>query len=494
MSGARAIPGYFYDAERKRYFKIQPNSTGQAAGGAGAVTAAQYTQADVLKRTREQQVAQRAAKAARLETHRNRTATRPPAAAWASVGVVGRAIGLRELYGPGSGALQPNNATTWAVNLRRLDGQLYTTTYRTQTEQMAARGDGTVVQLATVAATGHVLVAEASRLRYYAPTTAGTVVCVDKLPFADAAMPRALCRVGGKIQSVFSGHDLLALTTYDWGESQCAVIHAERLEDAASARPNKAAGTAIVAAGDFLARATVVSPDWTLAMGGQNCVRTFDMTVDGAPTAGHRLHSDVLALEYAGETLLAGLRNGGVVRLDAREPQAQTAVQHRSSVTHLTALRGTYVLAAGLANSLALYDTRFAKPGGHGTRPVLWYPQYVNEHTLDHGYAVNPAGTVVAVAGQDRVVRVYSIWDGGGPLPAAVSGQPFDADVRALAWTAPRAAAAPLPEAAGAGAPGRADPSAFAGWAQAMGAVVGGAAAAGDGLAVASANRIVNWI
>ncbi|KAK6354202.1 hypothetical protein TWF730_008614 [Orbilia blumenaviensis] len=151
----------------------------------------------------------------------------------------------------------------------------------------------------------------------------------------------------------------------------------------------------------------------------------LSLTSSIAPSLVIRPESDVLALEYIDRnTLLAGSRNGKIQIYDNRrnlekDIAHETALaSHVSSITHMRKLSNEhYILVNGLGNQAALHDLRYCRPmTGHQrgnrpkspTRPVLTYKNF-NKSTIKLGFDVDHAEELVALAGEDNKIRLYSI-------------------------------------------------------------------------------------
>ncbi|XP_031285403.1 uncharacterized protein LOC116144088 isoform X2 [Pistacia vera] len=156
--------------------------------------------------------------------------------------------------------------------------------------------------------------------------------------------------------------------------------------------------------------------------------------------------SDVFAqqLNESGKVILCGLRNGAIVTVDVRErPQgsARRLIRHRipysplrktvqnsnkqwfelsgnicpsrtafmpSSITSLVSLRfyDQYFLASAMDGSVMLYDHRLSKRG-----PIQSYEGHANSHTLLQ-LAVDQSERFVMAGGEDCNLRIWSIKSG----------------------------------------------------------------------------------
>ncbi|KAF3924753.1 hypothetical protein AA313_de0209904 [Arthrobotrys entomopaga] len=147
-----------------------------------------------------------------------------------------------------------------------------------------------------------------------------------------------------------------------------------------------------------------------------------------APSLLIKPESDVLALEYIDKnTLLTGSRNGKIHIYDNRrnlekEITHETALaSHVSSITHMRRLENNnYIVVNGLGGQTALHDLRYCRPmqgyqRGHTpkgtTKPVLTYRNF-NKSTIGLGFDMDHDQELIALAGQDNKIRLYSISSG----------------------------------------------------------------------------------
>ncbi|ANB11298.1 hypothetical protein AWJ20_4102 [Sugiyamaella lignohabitans] len=207
-------------------------------------------------------------------------------------------------------------------------------------------------------------------------------------------------------------------------------------------------------------------PYTRLAVGADTCAFCIHPYVSGAFKERFDTGSDVLAVEYVDESpssansylLLAGCRSGSLNLLDPRLPSRHltptkpvTQAFHPSAVTHVKSLNDSrYLLVSGLEDTLALYDLRYVKPGagpsnrtrspylknlGAPSKPVLTYNGYTNLHTSRHGFAVDSACKNFAVASDDGKVFIYNIWTGDNITSRPLRKYPFfPSAVTCLEW------------------------------------------------------------
>ncbi|KAG0168626.1 hypothetical protein DFQ28_004609 [Apophysomyces sp. BC1034] len=133
-----------------------------------------------------------------------------------------------------------------------------------------------------------------------------------------------------------------------------------------------------------------------------------------------------------------GCRNGDVQLFDTRTRRSTPMFRQSSAITHLMPFErvssGNQVLAAGMDGSLCLWDARvpsFVRPN-HESRPLRKLYGHVNNHHRQIAFDVEPTMNLVAAAGSDHRLRIWSLskpgdnepfWIsekfGDGPVPAA---------------------------------------------------------------------------
>ncbi|KAL1879385.1 hypothetical protein VTK73DRAFT_7022 [Phialemonium thermophilum] len=121
--------------------------------------------------------------------------------------------------------------------------------------------------------------------------------------------------------------------------------------------------------------------------------------------------------------VFAGGRSDRLSIADLRTPPEQwESIRHRSSVAHVRALNDRQILAAGPYNAMALYDIRFCKPRSSSRlgpaaisrshAPLISFPTFRNEAHLHFGFDVEPSLGIVAAANDNMRVGLYSLNSG----------------------------------------------------------------------------------
>lgn len=144
---------------------------------------------------------------------------------------------------------------------------------------------------------------------------------------------------------------------------------------------------------------------------------------------------DVFSVDYHPSNprvCYAGCRSAKVLRVDIRAPNSsgsglESAFRHRSSAAHVRCLDDHRVLVAGPRSTMAIYDTRWTKPrrpasnGGRGNhqdhngkipQPVVEFPGYKNEVHVKIGLDVTHDAGGIAGAGRGGGVVAAALGDG----------------------------------------------------------------------------------
>ncbi|KAJ6262421.1 hypothetical protein Dda_3229 [Drechslerella dactyloides] len=387
------IPGFYYDNEKKKYFKITAAHTS---------TSAVYN-ADRVKREREE--AQQAEEQRREEEAVRPLLKRSRRVSDSSNGLVNYRLrmqmGLLRLEAP------------------RRDGELAMwATVLCEEPIIEASRDKKLSGMETSPGLGGVFTfAPDQGLRWYPQpydhfyeerNTASRTV---KIPDMEHRMTSSTILPEGKGILVASGQ---TYATVSLGKS---------------GRPNIDSAVKIPEAGSIWACAT--NSAGAIAIGGSYKSGRRGLlsltTSTGSPLL-LRPESDVLALTYLdNNVLLSGSRNGKIKIYDTRrnlekEITHETAIaSHVSSITHLRKLNNDhYIVVNGLGGQTALQDLRYCRPmaghqRGHMPRgpvsPVMTYKNH-NKATLGLGFDIDEEQEFIAVAGEDNKIRLYSISSG----------------------------------------------------------------------------------
>ncbi|KAF7554964.1 hypothetical protein G7046_g6664 [Stylonectria norvegica] len=131
--------------------------------------------------------------------------------------------------------------------------------------------------------------------------------------------------------------------------------------------------------------------------------------------------------------LFAGGRSPILWHTDLRAPDTDwSSFRLPSSVAHVRSVNPNQLLVAGLRSTMALYDMRFLARRGQRAAPLLAFPEYRNEAHYHIGWDVCPKLNVVAAAQDDNTVRLFSLRSGRQLNGGAVGSVRTDAPVKAL--------------------------------------------------------------
>ncbi|KAG5984427.1 hypothetical protein E4U55_004889 [Claviceps digitariae] len=144
--------------------------------------------------------------------------------------------------------------------------------------------------------------------------------------------------------------------------------------------------------------------------------------------------------------LLAGGRQPRLWITDLRVPVSEwTQSPHASSITHLRSINPHQVLVAGLQNKMSLYDMRFfgeranssssGGGNGNGRAPLLSFPGYTNAAHVHTGWDVCTELGLVAAAHDDGTVKLFSLKTGRTVRSPAVDDVRTDGPVKALMFS-----------------------------------------------------------
>ncbi|EHK15994.1 uncharacterized protein TRIVIDRAFT_232441 [Trichoderma virens Gv29-8] len=137
--------------------------------------------------------------------------------------------------------------------------------------------------------------------------------------------------------------------------------------------------------------------------------------------------------------LLAGGRQHRLWITDLRAPAAGWSfVKYGSSIAHVRSINSHQVLVAGLQNRMSMYDMRYFRSDKKGPRglitssPLLEFPDYKNESYFQIGWDVSTELNLVASAQDNGTVKLFSLSSGravrsGKALESLRTGNPVKA-------------------------------------------------------------------
>ncbi|OBS27528.1 hypothetical protein FPOA_01470 [Fusarium poae] len=151
---------------------------------------------------------------------------------------------------------------------------------------------------------------------------------------------------------------------------------------------------------------------------------------------GTKLPQEIFAQDFQEgnhNVLLAGGRQPRLWVTDLRAPEPQWSfAKHASSITHIKSVNPHQVLVSGLQSSMALYDVRFLSRNLRGTKPLLRFSGHCNEAHINIGWDVCPELNVVAAAQDNGTMKLFSLRSGRQLRCAAVEGIRASAPIKAL--------------------------------------------------------------
>jgi len=137
--------------------------------------------------------------------------------------------------------------------------------------------------------------------------------------------------------------------------------------------------------------------------------------------------SDVLAIYQEPNLVYTGTRGGSIVRWDTRtwSHNQKPFLSDRykaSSITHLRAIGRDQLLVGSVDGRLELFDLRHPLE----STPVTSFFGHVNSYSQKLALAVDPSERFIFAAGQDKVIRAWSMLNGQllcGPEVETVTGE-----------------------------------------------------------------------
>ncbi|KAJ5892197.1 uncharacterized protein N7473_008425 [Penicillium subrubescens] len=421
------IPGFYYDPEKKKYFKIQANHV--------APPGAQYSQASVKRKRNEQEEQERQAhvsqRIARETVHKPSFLHHP------LVGV-DREIGARRVS---SSELQDRQASVHVSQLRckRLhDFEPWPGPWNIRHVLRSPRSG----ILITSGVHSH---------------QSSVSICFpdhgEEKWIYNQTMERILFQEPYRLSSVSLSHTGYLLATFDsgpGGDSFLAprllpnpdesgdyrwpseFLHPIRIRTlqtlwCSAACPTGDKALFAIGTSDGLHTLEGYSSHWTLSQ--KPFPNEKANQTQGFRRHGNSSHASVQAVEWLSSDVIAsGLRNSTVFLYDVRTGDTSLRLQHSQSVTKIRKVDPWRIVVGG-HNSVEMYDIRFVaeglqhkpKPmsGSHiSTRPYLSFQDFSPEEIPD--LDVSTELGLLACASNDRKVRLFSL-NTGKPVPSPLS-------------------------------------------------------------------------
>ncbi|KAH7133379.1 hypothetical protein B0J13DRAFT_100462 [Dactylonectria estremocensis] len=453
------IPGYYFDPEKKKYFKIQKSHA--------APTDAAYS-SDAVKRRR---VNDRTVLAAKKRAHavRNHIRRHPMNQDAMFGGILAREFGLARVAECGRGRVEDGDvaAMAWAHGAVDKGSVPFAPSFaRGQCPNMPClyvNGEDTKTGLGMAYAT----LDEETLVASYIPTDQNETVSFSR----DAALRfgRTLCFRSEMIRcsqvssiKYHSPSHKMLVTSREPGEGCGLTFFSPPLTQAADpTRPSWLLGET-----DHYQRITMrqgqgvhwvvngstpapASSDLICVIGTNRGVlkvqsnETMSLMAQSNPLRRLQQPKEIFAQDFQDgnhNILLAGGRQPRLWMSDVRAPESQWSFsKHASSISHIRSVNPNQVLVAGLQNSMALYDIRFLHCRRDGARPLLEFPDYCNEAHLQIGWDVDTRLGVVAAAQDNGTVRLFSLRSGRRLRSPATDALRSDSPFKALMFqTMPR--------------------------------------------------------
>ncbi|RDL38246.1 uncharacterized protein BP5553_02586 [Venustampulla echinocandica] len=404
------IPGYYYDKEKKKYFKIQSGSPASAA----------YSSQDVKRRkTRDEKTEATAFAIARQKgrIHRPKLLREP-----LTGGILAREQGQGTLRAPD--ACARGLVAQGSVPLVTFEDPMFAINHRPDLGPSRLN--------IRVANNYGIVTLKANANEHTSSTETSLNICRD-LTFHEVNSPRFPSHMFGYpgTPTSMSTHHASGRVAVTWlaGTPDCGIIIAPQPDNYVLEWTDILLGPGISRGPEVSVYSSVAgnsSSDFLFAYGTSHGIMFTDIRtlntrwVTPIPTADNHCPKDIFALDVPADNpwaLLAGGRKGHLYMKDRRIQsihQFTDVIEHRSSITHIKQLDPHRVLVAGLNSSLCQYDLRFCKkspqaapPSGKHlksfsnstpTNPILQYLDYFNTATIQSGFDVDLETGVVAAA------------------------------------------------------------------------------------------------
>ncbi|EXK93896.1 hypothetical protein FOQG_05065 [Fusarium oxysporum f. sp. raphani 54005] len=400
------IPGYYYDNEKKKYFKIEKTHTAPSSAAWSS---------DAVKRRKVEHEAQKLAErqAHQVKKHIKRHFV---ARDTVSSALLTREIGLPYVAESGRGRVEDEDlgAAAWARGLVAKGNVPFAPSFarerRANMPCFYVSGDDEKTGLGASYAT----LDEETLVGSYIPTDEN-----DQIHFSREA-PSS------------SGRTLSFRTEANPADSETAILY-QRV-----AVPHEGRGEWMVH------NSTPAPPSSGLICVASSNRGLLRMHSEGsvsvvAPRAaqnGIQLPQETFAQDFQEgnhNVVFAGGRQPRLWITDLRAPEPQWSfANHASSISHIKSVNPHQVLASGLRSSMALYDVRYLSSEPRGTKPLLYFHGHCNEAHFHIGWDVSPELNVVAAAQDNGTVKLFSLRSGRQLRCPAVETIHVDTPIKAL--------------------------------------------------------------
>ncbi|PTB63835.1 hypothetical protein BBK36DRAFT_1171292 [Trichoderma citrinoviride] len=430
------LPGFYYDPERKRYFKIEKSQT--------APSAAQWSSSSVKRREHESQVAEQAAKRQQLtKNHVKRSVLTRDAV---TSGLLARETEVQRMAEAGRG--KPGNgdvlAAAWAREVTakgkisfgmswELDGHPHMSCFH-----IIGKESGSKSAIAYSALDSEFIAAVRSRPGGQtggSPLTYNLVHCsnTSSIQYHQPSNRMLLTsseRNDGGALVIFRPplDDVSSGSNWSLDVDHMAIPLGRRWCFAHKSTPAPAASNLLCVVGTSDGIMSVHSdetPRWLnprLPNLGLDA-RAERPTRRGRFNRPRKTPLEIFSQDFQVDNhnvLFAGGRQPRVWVSDLRAPAVEwSSIKHGSSIAHVRSINPHQVIVAGLRDCMSVYDTRFVQSdeedaaGRNTSSPVLEFPEYRNQARFDIGWDVCPELNLVASAQDDSTVKLFSLSSGG---------------------------------------------------------------------------------
>ncbi|KAI9760848.1 MAG: hypothetical protein M1835_000088 [Candelina submexicana] len=414
------IPGYYFDREKKKYFKIIPNHI--------APQGAQYSRENIKRsKDNEKKRKRETEQARRLKHHIQHS---------------------KILKHPLGGAYCLNRETgTQAPAERDIRAKVYTQGLERSTK-FHAGVSATIQHFARDEATGGL---------FYGLCVTPDKDTNGKVTYSEPRAKPITSPTHSEITSINIGPTRTLVSTTLGGDADATITLTKLVE------PSQFDGTWL-----DIGVHTMLHPrdqtiwtsrpsqtDGTIAIGTSTGMLLLKETNSNWTTVNHALKSktDIFALEFlSSSTIAAGGRDSSIRFYDQRSSGKALRLRHPSSVTGIRQVDEWRIVVCGLRNSMRLYDLR-SQPSpipppttttattktSHKatTQPVLEYP-YLNDFRLGLGFDVDTETGLVAAASDDRNLQLFSVYSGEEIRLRGKKDRMFEDFARCVRFSQPR--------------------------------------------------------
>ncbi|UKZ81986.1 hypothetical protein TrVFT333_009767 [Trichoderma virens FT-333] len=417
------LPGYYYDAEKKRYFAIEKSHTAPAS--------AKWSSASVKRRKLESQAAEEASKEEELiKNSVKRNVLIHDAAA---SGLLAREMGSPRTAEAGRGGLRTG---TWL--LLCFDDELLMGIYIETDENENLKTRSASIRQSGKPHYEMIYCPQMSSIKYHQPTNKVLLtskqygenrsLCVFTPPMEtspDLGLHWALGEINSyrNIMNDFSQN-------WNWGVNQ------------STPAPASSNLLCVVGTNKGIQRIHLnETPSW-ITQTATPPNYGHDARIDYPGRRTYFGPQEIFSQDFQvgnHNILLAGGRQHRLWITDLRAPAAGWSfVKYGSSIAHVRSINSHQVLVAGLQNRMSMYDMRYFRSDKKGPRglttssPLLEFPDYKNESYFQIGWDVSTELNLVASAQDNGTVKLFSLSSGravrsGKALESLRTGNPVKA-------------------------------------------------------------------